>query len=203
MNSFWLSGTGALNLPVPAQTNHISLPRSLAQAAFTDDWIQREGGAPGHLDQYRVLYFATHGLLQQPNGCLASSLVTSQGGAGRDSLLDIHEIPNLWLDADLVVLSACDTGAGLDGSGGAALGGLVSTFSYAGARNLLVSNWKVDSTATELLMTSVFTSNAATQGEALSAAERQFMERSDAYSHPFYWAAFSIVGDGRRAQPKM
>ena len=171
--------------------------------AFTDDWIQREGGAPGHLDQYRVLYFATHGLLQQPNGCLASSLVTSQGGAGSDSLLDIHEIPNLWLDADLVVLSACDTGAGLDGSGGAALGGLVSTFSYAGARNLLVSNWKVDSTATELLMTNVFTSKAATQGEALSAAERQFMDRSDAYSHPFYWAAFSIVGDGRRPQPRM
>lgn len=171
--------------------------------AFTDDWIQREGGSPGHLDQYRVLYFATHGLLQQSNGCLASSLVTSQGGAGSDSLLDIREIPNLWLDADLVVLSACDTGAGLDGSGGAALGGLVSTFTYAGARNLLVSNWKVDSTATELLMTSVFTSKAATQGEALSAAERQFIERSDAYSHPFYWAAFSIVGDGRRPQPKM
>jgi CHAT domain-containing protein len=170
---------------------------------FTDDWIKREGGASGHLDQYRVLYFATHGLLQQQNGCLASSLVTSQGGAGSDSLLDIREIPNLNLDADLVVLSACDTGAGLDGSGGAALGGLVSTFTYAGARNLLVSNWKVDSTATEMLMTQVFTSKAATQGEALSEAERQFIGRSDAYSHPFYWAAFSIVGDSRRPQPRM
>lgn len=170
---------------------------------FTDDRIKRRGGGGGDLDQYRVLYFATHGLLQQANGCLPSALVTSQGSAGSDALLDIREIPNLQLDADLVVLSACDTGAGLDGSGGAALGGLVSTFTYAGARNLLVSNWKVDSTATELLMSSVFTSKAATQGEALADAEKLFMGRSDAYSHPFYWAAFSIVGDSRRAQPSM
>jgi CHAT domain-containing protein len=170
---------------------------------FTDERIKRDGGTPGILDQYRVLYFATHGLLPQANGCLQPALVTSQGAAGSDSLLDIREIPNLWLDADLVVLSACDTGAGLDGSGGAELGGLVSTFTYAGARNLLVSNWKVDSKATELLMTNVFTSKASTQGAALAEAEKAFMGRSDAYSHPFYWAAFSIVGDSRRAQPRM
>ena len=171
--------------------------------AFTDDRIKNGGGFEGALDQYRVLYFATHGLLPQANGCLQPALVTSQAGPNGDSLLDIGEIPSLQLDADLVVLSACDTGAGLeDGGGGAALGGLVSTFTYAGARNLLVSNWEVSSKATEILMSAVFTSTAATQGEALVEAERSFIARDDAYSHPYYWAAFSIVGDGARALPR-
>ena len=172
-------------------------------AAFTDERIKQGGGSEGALDQYRVLYFATHGLLPQANGCLQPALVTSQGGPASDSLLDTSEIPGLQLDADLVVLSACDTGAGLeDGGGGAALGGLVSTFTYAGARNLMVSNWEVDSAATEILMSAVFTSKAATQGEALADAERSFMARDDDYSHPYYWAAFSIVGDGARALPR-
>ena len=182
----------------------VGAPESVISGAdFTDDRIKNGGGFEGRLDQYRVLYFATHGLLPQANGCFQPSLVTSQGGSDSDSLLDASEIPGLQLDADLVVLSACDTGAGLDdGGGGAALGGLVSTFTYAGARNLLVSNWEVDSAATEILMSAVFKSKAATQGEALAEAERSFIERDDDYSHPYYWAAFSIVGDGARLLPR-
>lgn len=182
----------------------VGAPESVIVGAdFTDDRIKNGGGFEGALDQYRILYFATHGLLPQANGCFQPSLVTSQGGSQSDSLLDASEIPGLQLDADLVVLSACDTGAGLDdGGGGAALGGLVSTFTYAGARNLLVSNWEVDSAATEILMSSLFNSRAATQGEALSEAERSFIARDDDYSHPYYWAAFLIVGDGARALPR-
>jgi CHAT domain-containing protein len=60
----------------------------------------------------------------------------------------------------------------------------------------------VDSTATELLMTTLFTSPATTQGAALKSAQSAFIKRTDAYSHPFYWAAFSIVGDSARAMPK-
>ncbi len=169
---------------------------------FTDDRVKQGGGFEGALDQYRVLYFATHGLLPQANGCLQPALVTSLGGPGSESLLDTGAIPNLQLDADLVVLSACNTGAGQeDTGGGAALGGLVSTFTYAGARNLLVSNWEVNSAATEILMSALFTSKAATQGDALIEAERSFMARDD-FSHPYYWAAFSIVGDGARALPR-
>jgi CHAT domain-containing protein len=151
------------------------------------------------LQQYRVLYFATHGLLPQANGCLQPSLVTSTA-ADSDGLLGTREIRKLNTDAELVVLSACDTGAG-DGGGGSELGGLVASFTRAGARNLLVSNWKVDSVATEMLMTDLFTSKAPTQGLALKAAEADFFERPDGYSHPFYWAAFSIIGDGGRPTP--
>ncbi|MDB5440971.1 MAG: hypothetical protein JWM33_3398 [Caulobacteraceae bacterium] len=172
-------------------------------ADFTDERVKHASGFEGALDQYRVLYFATHGLLPQANGCLQPALVTSQGVGDSDGLLDASEIPGLQLDADLVVLSACDTGAGLEeGGGGAALGGLVSTFTYAGARNLLVSNWEVDSAATEILMSAMFTSKAATQGEALAQAERSFIARDDGYSHPYYWAAFLLVGDGDRALPR-
>ncbi len=168
---------------------------------FTDDRVKHGGGFEGALDQYRVLYFATHGLLPQANGCLQPALVTSLGGPASESLLDTGAIPDLQLDADLVVLSACNTGAGLeDTGGGAALGGLVSTFTYAGARNLLVSNWEVNSAATEILMSSLFKSKAATQGDALIEAERSFMARDD-FSHPYYWAAFLIVGDSARPLP--
>lgn len=182
----------------------VGAPDSLIVGAeFTDDRIKHGGGFEGALDQYRVLYFATHGLLPQANGCLQPALVTSLGGPTSASLLDTSAIPDLQLDADLVVLSACDTGAGLeDGGGGAALGGLASTFTYAGARNLLVSNWEVNSAATEILMSALFKSKAATQGEALAEAERSFIARDDAYSHPYYWAAFSIVGDGARTLPR-
>ena len=64
-------------------------------------------------------------------------------------------------------------------------------------------HWEVDSVATELLMSTLFTARAATQGEALQAAQHAFIVRDDAYSHPFYWAAFSIVGDSARAMPNM
>src|SRR6185312_11324313 len=166
----------------------------LPQLPEADAGVRHGGGFEGALDQYRVLYFATHGLLPQSNGCLQPALVTSLGGPSSESLLDTGAIPDLQLDADLVVLSACNTGAGLeDTGGGAALGGLVSTFTYAGARNLLVSNWEVNSAATEILMSALFKSKAATQGDALIEAERSFMARDD-YSHPYYWAAFLIVG---------
>lgn len=189
---------------VSAVADAIGAPQSIILgAAFTDDRVKQMGGSDD-LDQYRVLYFATHGLLPQTNGCLQPSLVTSPGLQGGDGLLDAKEIPGLKLDADLVVLSACNTGQSSDGAGGggAALGGLVATFTYAGARNLLVSNWMVDSKATELLMSTLFKSQAATQGAAMKAAQQVFIARRDAYSHPFYWAAFSIVGDSARAMPQ-
>src|SRR5207237_3610815 len=117
------------------------------------------------LSNFKVLYFATHGLLPQPSACLPEpALVTSVGGtAESDGLLDTSEILELKLDADLVVLSACDTGGGggdvastgLAG-GGEALGGLARAVIYAGGRGLIVSHWSVDSAATVRLMTGLF-----------------------------------------------
>ena len=164
------------------------------------------------LNQYRVVYFATHGLLPKPGSCLPQpSLLTSVGaGPDDDGLLTASDIANLRLDADLVVLSACNTGggAGVDtgdstglGGAGEALSGLTIAFIHAGARSLLVSHWDIDSQATVRLMTSMFASHAPTQSGALREAAMAMMSSKDQYSHPYYWAAFTVIGDGARPMP--
>ncbi|HEY5289379.1 MAG TPA: CHAT domain-containing protein, partial [Caulobacteraceae bacterium] len=117
-------------------------------------------------------------------------------------------ILNLKLDADLVVLSACNTGGGAFEGGalamddGDALGGLVRAFIYAGSRGLIVSHWQVDSASTLMLMTGMFNANSAgdSEAEALRRSELRMMD-SDDHSHPYYWAPFTIVGDGARPMP--
>jgi CHAT domain-containing protein len=175
-------------------------------SAFTDDAVRSRHD----LGDFKVLYFATHGLLPQPSACLPEpALVTSVSPTGdSDGLLDASEILDLKLDADLVVLSACDTGGagseatdltGLQG-GGEALGGLTRAVIYAGGRALVVSHWSVDSAATVRLMTGLFATAAPTEGEALQQAQVN-LQRSDKWSHPYFWAPFTIVGDGARAMP--
>jgi CHAT domain-containing protein len=173
--------------------------------SFTDEAVKGRGD----LGDFKVLYFATHGLLPQPSACLPEpALVTSVGLGESDGLLDASEILDLKLDADLVVLSACDTGgAGSEGSdltglqgGGEALGGLTRAVIYAGGRALIVSHWSVDSAATVRLMTGLFAGQAATEGEALQRAQLTLQQSSD-WSHPYFWAPFTIVGDGARAMP--
>jgi CHAT domain-containing protein len=169
-------------------------------AEFTDADILSQSQS-GALKSYRVLYFATHGIQRPANDeCLQSALVTSVGAGGGDGLLDLKKIPELNLDADMVVLSACDTGRNENGNQGEALGGLVSTFVQAGARNLVVSNWPVDSAATAALMTAMFNQKSETQANALAFAERQLMASAE-YSHPYFWASFMVVGDGWKPMP--
>lgn len=174
--------------------------------AFTDEAVKTRSD----LGDFKVLYFATHGLLPQPSACLPEpALVTSVGqGADSDGLLDASEILDLKLDADLVVLSACDTGgAGSDAAdltglqgGGEALGGLTRAVIYAGGRALVVSHWSVDSAATVRLMTGLFSSQGGSEAEALQKAQAALQQSPD-WSHPYFWAPFTIVGDGARAMP--
>jgi CHAT domain-containing protein len=176
----------------------------LVGGAFTDAAVKQRGD----LSDYRVLYFATHGLLPQPSACLPEpALMTSVGGGDSDGLLDTSEILDLKLDADLVVLSACDTGGaggdesttGLQG-GGEALGGLTRAVIYAGGRSLIVSHWSVDSAATVRLMTGMFGAGGNSKAGALARSQLDLMQ-SEEYSHPFFWAPFTIVGDGARPLP--
>jgi len=163
------------------------------------------------LDQYRVLFFATHGLLPTKKDCLPEpALLTSVGEDASDGLLTASRIASLKLDADLVVLSACDTGGGLaagveDKTGlagsGEALSGLTRAFIYAGARGLIVSHWSVDVHAMVTLMTSMFAAGAPTQAEALRQADLKMIDSGSRYSHPYYWAAFTVIGDGARPMP--
>lgn len=173
-------------------------------AAFTDDSVK----ARKDLADYKVIYFATHGLLPQPSACLPEpALMTSLGLGDSDGLLDTSEILDLKLDADLVVLSACDTGGsggdatttGMQG-GGEALGGLTRAVIYAGGRSLIVSHWSVDSVATVRLMTGMFSAPSPSKGEAMLYAQRA-LQRSEQFGHPYFWAPFTIVGDASGPLP--
>ncbi len=177
-------------------------------AAFNDSALL----ADSDLDKYRVLHFATHGLVTAPRaGCPARpALVTSFGNQGSDGLLSFREIFDLKLDADLVILSACDTAgmasvaasreAGVTSGGNYALDGLVRAFVGAGARSVIASHWPVpdDFNATKRLISGVIEGGA---GQPLSAgleiAQEKLMDDPNT-SHPFYWAAFVIVGDGAK-----
>ena len=155
--------------------------------------------------------FATHGLvpgelngLTQPALALSSPEVT---GDKDDGLLTMDKVLTLKLNADWVVLSACNT-ASSDGAGSEAISGLGRAFFYAGAKALLVSSWPVDSVASRTLMTDLFKRQQQTQSSGKSALLRQAMlQQIDqggmmdgaamkySYAHPLFWAPFVVVGD--------
>ena len=158
------------------------------------------------LDQYAVLYFATHGMLpgelhcQAQPGLVLSPPATPATSTSADGLLTASEIAGLKINANLVVLSACNTGAGGGKSfGGGALQGLADAFFNAGAHAVLASHWEVPSAATMALMTGTFSNMAKDPkhdaAEALRQAQLSLIAK-DNTAHPFQWAAFTLIGDG-------
>jgi len=160
-----------------------------------------------------VIAFATHALvpgdldgLDQPALALSSPAITGDKG---DGLLTTDEILKMKLNADWVVLSACNTGAA-EGKGSEAVSGLGKAFFYAGTRALLVSMWSVETTSAHRLVRGIFES----QEENKSLSRAQALQKSilnlidkdtlkdettgkivTSYAHPFFWAPFVIIGD--------
>lgn len=156
----------------------------------------------GQLSARRVVAFATHGLrpgdlpsLQQPALAMAARAESSDPLA---PLLTLQDVLSLKLNADWVVLSACNTAAG-DGSAEESLSGLARGFFYAGARRLLVTHWAVETTSATLLTTETFRHYAARPERAKAEHLRQAMLElmgMPRYAHPAYWAPYVLVGDG-------
>lgn len=179
---------------------------SLTGAAFTDTAVE----AMTDLNQFQVLHFATHGLTEGQWGCSTSppGLVTSLGGPQSAAILSFDKIARLKLDANLVVLSACDTSAGVSiqlaratgqEEAGASLEGLVRAFLAANARAVLSTYWPIsDAGESEDLMADFYrTARGSTIGEALRSAQTAILSRP-ASSHPFFWGAFFVVGDANK-----
>lgn len=178
----------------------------LTEGEFTDTHLR----AMDDLDEYRILHFATHGLVTSPEpGCPPRpALLTSFGDEDSDGLLSFAEIFDLRLDADLVILSACNTAsvgglsasrdAGVTTGGDFALDGLVRAFVGAGGRTVVASHWPVpdDYGATGRLISGFFEADrGVSTTEALRLSQLGLMDDADT-SHPFYWSAFAVVGDG-------
>ena len=158
-----------------------------------------------NLAEYRILYFATHGLLpgeircqSQPGIVLTPPSEPAETHFG-DGLFDASEIAALPTKADLVVLSACNTAASGKADGGQSLSGLAASFFQAGAKSLLVSHWQVPSAATGALMSSMFDTLSKTPSMSIDTALRTAqlgLSKAPGFAHPFFWAAFVLMGDG-------
>lgn len=152
------------------------------------------------LGKYRIVHFATHGLLdgEHPEmSGLVFSLVDEQGNP-QNGFLGLQDIYNLNLPAELVVLSACETGLGKNLSGEGLIG-LTRGFMYAGATRVVASMWEVSDVATAELMVHFYRAMEK-EGKSPAAALRQAqieMWKQKRWSSPYYWAAFQIYGEWR------
>jgi tetratricopeptide (TPR) repeat protein len=166
--------------------------------------------ASGALGRARTVHFATHGLLANETALFAHGraepalLLTpparDKASAEDDGLLKPSDVTGLKLNADWVVMSACNTAGGDEG--GEALSGLAKSFFYAGARSLLVSHWYVDSEAAVEITTGAFSAlksdPAIGRDEALRRSLAALIAKGGDNAHPSVWAPFVLVGDGGR-----
>jgi CHAT domain-containing protein len=150
------------------------------------------------LSQYRFVHFATHGILNSTNPELSGVVLSlvNQKGESENGFLRLNDIFNLKLSAELVVLSACETGLGKEVKG-EGLVGLTRGFMYAGSHRLVVSLWKVADEGTSVLMTKFYTKmlqQGLKPAEALRAAQLE-MSQDKKYFAPYYWAGFTLQGE--------
>jgi CHAT domain-containing protein len=191
----------ALNLGVDPAT-HLYLGK---QATETE--IKRPS-SEGALAKHRIVHFATHGAVAgELSGTTEPGLILTPPDAASDiddGYLTASEIAALKLDADWVILSACNTAAG-EAKGAEALSGLARAFFYAGARSLLVSHWEVSSESTVKLITNAIAElNADPKIGRTEALQRSMLSMIDTgknyEAHPAYWAPFVLVGEGGAAR---
>jgi CHAT domain-containing protein len=170
--------------------------------AFTVSAVKKEP-----LSQYRIVHFATHALLPAEIACQEEpAIVTSTPDGAPDAagaLLTSAEISGLKMDADAVVLSACNSGGPGGTTAGESLAGLARSFFYAGARSLLVTHWTVEDEFATYLVALSLNSLKEHPSEglavALQRAQITFLDRTDIEAplkHPYYWAPFALVGEG-------
>jgi CHAT domain-containing protein len=149
------------------------------------------------LQKHRFIHIATHGFVNEDQPDLSGLLFYPDTASAEDHILYTGEIYSLPLQADLVVLSACETGLGENVKGEGLLG-LSRAFLYAGARNLMVSLWKVQDQATSDLMVDFYRQYWQNESLPYSAPLHQAklnMIQSKQFNHPYYWSAFVLIGD--------
>ncbi|HEX5733396.1 MAG TPA: CHAT domain-containing tetratricopeptide repeat protein [Blastocatellia bacterium] len=212
-----LLGTGAANraalalrdeklAPLPESEQEVKALRQLYGVSRSKVYIgaeAREDRVKSEAGGARILHFATHGMLNNASP-MYSHLMLAEGGANEDGLLEAWELMRLDLKADLAVLSACETARGRIGAGEGMIGLSWAMF-IAGVPSTVVSQWKVEAAGTRDLMVNFHRALISqpgagratpTKAEALRQAALKLMKNPET-RHPFYWAGFVLVGDGR------
>ena len=191
--------------PLPQAELEVKTLGQLYGAAQSKVYIgaeAREDRLKAEAGRFGVLHLATHGILNDASP-MYSQVVLAQSaeGTSEDGLLEAWEIMKLDLNADLVVLSACETGRGRVGAGEGIIG-LTWAIFVAGSPATVVSQWKVESASTTRLMLDFHRNlqpkikkSRVSTAKALQGAAVKMLRSAD-YRHPFYWAGFVVVGDG-------
>lgn len=178
---------------------------AITEAAPRGGWMLAEGfdacretATSAAVGQYRVIHFATHSLVNsehpERSGIILSMF--DEHGVPRNGYLQLHDIYTLKLSADLVVLSACDTGLGKEMKGEGIIG-LTRGFMFAGSKGVVASLWKVDDKATAELMRHFYRAllqEGLTPAASLRSA-KQAVRRQKAFAAPYYWAGFQLQGE--------
>ena len=199
--------------PLPATGRELNAARELLGgspqdellgAAYTARAVQHAA-----LSNVRVLHFASHALLPSDLACLDQPAIVTSAPAGSPdatgALLTASDVVNIKLDAQLVILSACNTGGG-DRTGGESLSGLARAFFYAGARAMIVTHWEIDDRATTFIVATTLKHLREGDGGgpagSLRLAQLEILHGAASgataagLAHPYYWAPFALVGEG-------
>jgi CHAT domain-containing protein len=157
-----------------------------------------ESRAKTEAPRFRIVHLATHGVIDDANPMYSRLLLSRRDGDGEDGVLEAREMFNLRLDADLVVLSACDTARGNVHAGEGLIGMAWALFA-AGSPSIIASHWRVGSARTETLMTTFYRDWTRERGtpfakaRALRAARLALLRDPD-HRHPYYWSPFVLLG---------
>ena len=169
-----------------------------AKIYLRNDATEENAKREGEMGKLNYIHFATHGYIDEVKPDLSSLVLTQDNNSRDDGFLQASEIFNLKLNADLVVLSACQTGMGklVRGEG---IVGLTRAFMYAGSPAVMVSLWSVSDASTSTLMEEFYKNlvkKKLSKTDALRKAQLTML-KDEKYSHPFYWAPFVLLGDWR------
>ncbi len=200
---------------LPGAREELAQARTVMGAAADDELL-----GPGftvasvrqaNLRDYQVLHFATHALLPTDLACEDEPAIVASGlpdaPNASNALLAASSVAQLQLDADAVILSACNTGGPNGGAAGESLSGLARSFFYAGARSLLVTHWPVNDQITRILVVSTLKNYRQNPGgglaAALSEAQRGLLGQAKGdlalLAHPYYWAPLALIGESNPA----
>jgi CHAT domain-containing protein len=171
--------------------------RVLVGGDALEETVKREAG------RFKVLHFATHAVLDDRSPLYSFMLLARRAGSDdEDGLLEMWEVLNMNLNADLVTLSACETARGSI-SAGEGMIGMSWAFFVAGSSSLIASQWQVDSASTSSMMVKLYSDlrnrpalpgSSATKAQALRRAALN-LRRTKRYELPYYWAGFVLIGD--------